>query len=144
VLWLVGAKLVEKYHDPVLARRALENCPFVVVNELFLTETAQLADLVLPVASVAEKDGTYTNCERRVQRLYKAFDIAPDIKPDWLVFAEVVAQLGGGAAYFSARDILRDIAASVPIYAGITPKALGESGIRWNYPAAEAAAPTGS
>jgi NADH-quinone oxidoreductase subunit G len=141
LLWLVGAKLIEKYPDPGLARRALENCPFVVVNELFLTETAQMADLVLPVASMAEKDGTYTNCERRVQRLYKAFDVSPNIKPDWLVFTEVAAQLGGGAAYFSARDILRDIAANVPIYAGITPKSLGESGIRWNYPTVQAAAP---
>src|SRR5581483_501098 len=93
VLWIVGAKLVENYHDADLVRRALERCPFVVVNELTLTETAELADLVLPVASVAEKDGTYTNCERRVQRIYKAFDLSPDIKPDWLVFTEVAALL---------------------------------------------------
>ncbi len=137
-LWIVGAKLVEKYFDPDLARRALENCPFVVVNELTLTETARLADLVLPVASVAEKDGTYTNCERRIQRIYKAFDISPEIKPDWLVFAEVAAQMARSTPYFSARDILRDIAANVPIYAGITPRNLGESGIRWHYPGTEA------
>jgi len=136
-LWVVGAKLVERYHDPDLARRALENCPFVVVNELFLTETAALADLVLPVASMAEKDGSYTNCERRVQRIYKAFDLGPEIRPDWLVFTEVAAQMGGGSIYFSARDILRDIAAHVAGYAGITPKSLGEAGIRWTYPEAD-------
>ncbi len=134
LLWLVGAKLVENYPDPALARRALENCPFVVVNELQMTETAQLADLVLPVAGVAEKDGTYTNCERRVQRIYRAFELSHDIKPDWLVFTEVAAQLGSGITYFSARDVLRDIAANVPIYEGITPRSLGESGVRWNYP----------
>ena len=97
-----------------------------------------MADLVLPAASVAEKDGTYTNCERRVQRIYKAFDISPDIKPDWLIFTEVATRLAGGAPYFSARDILREIAANVPTYAGITPKSLGEGkaeGIRWNYSA---------
>ncbi len=130
LLWIVGAKLVENYHDPAMARRALENCPFVVVNELTMTETAKLAGLVLPVASVAEKDGTYTNCERRVQRIYKAFEISPDIKPDWLVFTEVTSQLERGAFYFSARDVLRDIAAKVPLYAGITPQRLGESGLR--------------
>jgi NADH-quinone oxidoreductase subunit G len=136
-LWIVGAKLIENYPDSDLARRALENCPFVVVNELTMTETARAADLVLPVASVAEKDGTYTNCERRVQRIYKAFEISRDVKPDWLVFSEVTAQLGGGTPYFSARDVLRDIAANVPIYAAISPKSLGETGVRWNYPATE-------
>src|SRR5579871_777833 len=142
LLWIVGAKLVEKFHDPALARRALEACPFVVVNELSMTETAQLADLVLPVASMAEKDGTYTSCERRVQRIYRAFDMSPDIKPDWLVFTEVSAQLGGGAPCFSARDILRDIAANVPAYAGLTLKSLGESGVRWSDPNAAAPKPT--
>ncbi|HLV80063.1 MAG TPA: molybdopterin-dependent oxidoreductase, partial [Chthonomonadaceae bacterium] len=134
VLWLVGAKLLEKYHDPDLARRALERCPFVAVNELTMTQTAEMADLVLPVASVAEKDGTYANCERRIQRIYKAFDLAPDIKPDWLVFSEVAALLGSEWPYFSARDVLKDIAASVPIYAQVNPSALGESGLRWRYP----------
>ena len=132
VLWLVGAKLREQFPDKNLVASALEKA-FVVVNELEMTETAQYADLVLPAASVAEKDGTYTNCERRVQRIYKAFDISPDIKPDWLIFSEIAAQMGSGTPFFSARDILRDIAANVPLYAGMTPKALGEAGLRWNY-----------
>ncbi len=132
VLWLVGAKLREQFPEADLAARAMEKA-FVVVNELEMTETAQFADLILPAASVAEKDGTYTNCERRVQRIYKAFEISPDIKPDWLIFSEIAAQMGGGTPFFSARDILRDIAANVPLYAGMTPKALGESGLRWNY-----------
>jgi NADH-quinone oxidoreductase subunit G len=137
VLWLVGAKVVEQFPDTALAQKALENCPFVVVNELTLTETAQKADLVLPAASFAEKDGTFTNCERRVQRIYKAFEISQDIKPDWLIFSEVSARLGGGAPYFSPRDILKAIAASVPAYSAITPKSLGEEGVCWEY--AEAA-----
>lgn len=133
-LWIVGAKLVESYHDPELARRALQNCPFIVVSELEMTETSQLADLVLPVASVIEKDGTYTSCERRIQRIYKAYDYSPEVKPDWLVFTETIAQLGGNVPYFSARDVLRDIAADVPMYSGVTLKSLGESGVRWSYP----------
>lgn len=133
VLWIAGANVVRDYHDAALARRAMQNGPFVVVNALERDETAELADLVLPVASVAEKDGTYTNCERRVQQIYRAFEISPDIKPDWLVFTEVAAQLGAGAPYFSARDILRDIASNVAIYARITPNAMGETGTRWDY-----------
>jgi NADH-quinone oxidoreductase subunit G len=132
MLWIAGADLMTKYHDPGLAQRALQNA-FSVVSELSLTETALLADLVLPAASVAEKDGTYTNCERRVQRIYKAFDISPNIKADWLIFTETATRLAGGAPYFSARDILRDIAASVPLYQGITPRSLGENGVRWHY-----------
>src|SRR5262249_54362710 len=129
--------LVNQFHDTDLARRALEACPFVVVNALSLTETARMANVVLPVQSVAERDGTYTNVERRVQRFFKAFEIAPTIHAEWLVFAEVAARMGGAPPYFSARDILRDIAANVPIYAGCTPRALGDEGVRWDYPAAE-------
>ncbi len=139
-LWIVGAKLAENYHDIALVDRALKACPFVVVNELHLTDTAQLADLVLPAASFAEKDGTFTNCERRVQRISKAFDVAPDIKPDWLIFTEIGAQMGGGSLYFTARDVIRDIAATVPQYAGINYRSLGEFGVRWQY-AGDAAKP---
>lgn len=68
-----------------------------------------------------------------MQRLYKAFDLSPEIKPDWLIFNEVVTQLAGGAPYFSARDILREIAANVKPYAAITPKSVSEDGVRWHY-----------
>jgi len=135
VLWIVGAKVLEKFGNRELAQSALEACPFVVVNELTMTETAQAADLVLPAASFAEKDGTFTNCERRVQRIHKAFDISLDIKPDWLIFSEVSARLGAGSPYFSARDVFRAITAQVPAYAEMSLKNLGDEGIRWEYPA---------
>jgi NADH-quinone oxidoreductase subunit G len=140
-LWIAGADLMKSYHDPALVERALEACPFVVVSELFMTETARRATLVLPAASMAEKDGTYTNCERRVQQIHRAFEISPDVKPDWLIFAETGMALGGGTPAFSARDILREIAASVPIYAGMTPKSLGDGGLRWSYPESAARTP---
>ena len=140
-LWIHEADLLEEYHDPALAKSALENCPFIVVNDLFLTETAKHADLVLPVSSVAEKDGTFTSCERRVQRFYKAFELDPNIKPAWLVFSEMATQLGSRDTYFSSRDILKEIASEIPTYAEITPKSLGESGIRWNETAGETKSP---
>ena len=141
-LWIHEADLLEEHHNPDLAKSALENCSFIVVNDLFLTETAKHADLVLPVSSVAEKDGTFTSCERRVQRFYKAFELDPNIKPAWLVFSEMATQLGSKSTYFSSRDILKEIAASVPAYSDITPKSLGESGIRWSYPEGEMTPPT--
>ena len=141
LLWIAGTDIASLYHDRALARAALEACPFVVVNALSMTATASLASLILPSASVAEVDGTYTNCERRVQRVFKAFDLSPDIKPDWLIFTEVSTQLVGGAPYFSARDILREIATAVSPYSAMTPKSVSEGGVRWSYPEGTAPAP---
>lgn len=129
MLWVLGAKLAEKYPDRELVQAALSTA-FVVVSELEMTETAQYADLILPAASFAEKDGTFTNCEGRVQRIYKAFDILGDVKPDWLIFTEIASQMGTNFPYFSARDITLDLSKSVPSFTGITPKSLGDSGIR--------------
>jgi NADH-quinone oxidoreductase subunit G len=75
------------------ARAALEAAEFVVVQELFLTETAKLADVVLPAASVAERDGTYTNAERRVQRSRQARPVVGDSRPDWAILAEIGRRL---------------------------------------------------
>ncbi len=133
-LWIVGADLVNDFYDPDLAQRAIEACPFVVVNALSMTDTAKLADLVLPVQSVAERDGTYTNVERRVQRFYRAFEISASIRPEWLIFAEVGAKMGGSPPYFAVRDVMRDIAAAVPMYKDISLRTLGDQGIRWEYP----------
>ncbi len=136
-LWLHQTDLLSEYHDFNTAKSALDNCPFLIVSDLTLTETAKHADVVLPVASSAEIDGTFTNCERRVQRLYKAFEIDPNIKPSWLVFTEISAQMGNAMNYFNSRDILKEIAAIVPQYFGINPKNLGEAGVRWMEPASE-------
>jgi predicted molibdopterin-dependent oxidoreductase YjgC len=137
MLWIVNVDLANAFHDRGLAIRALENCPFVVVHAHTLTETASMANVVLPVQTVAERDGTFTNCERRVQRFYKAFEISPEIHSDWVIFAQIAAQMGSGLPYFSPRDILREITATVPIYKDCGPRALGEEGVRWQYPEAE-------
>jgi NADH-quinone oxidoreductase subunit G len=141
MLWVVGANPVAEFHDRALATRAFEESPFTVVHALEMNETAQMADVILPVQSVAERDGTYTNVERRVQRFLRAFEISPDIHADWLVFQQIGAQMGKFMPFFAARDILRDIAANVPAYQEFTPRALGDLGIRWNYPAEERPAP---
>lgn len=140
-LWVVGANLAEEFHDRERALAGLENCPFLVVSAYALTQTAKMADVVLPMATVAEMDGTYTNCERRVQRFLQAFEIAPSILPAWSACAHIARRLGVPMPYVSSRDVLRDITANVPLYAACGPRDLGEFGVRWEYPAREPAAP---
>ena len=141
LLWIMGADLLNGYADPVVAKQALENCPFIVINELTLTETASMADLILPVASMAEKDGTYTSCERRIQRVYRAFDVDSNLKTDWQIFSEVGERMGTVSTCVSARDLWLEITSSASNYANITLKALGDEGIRWQYPAEAAQSP---
>jgi len=141
LLWLVGVDLLGSFHDPDLARHALEACPFVVANALELDETARLADVVLPVQSVAEREGTFTNVERRVQRFWRAFEISPEIHADWVVFSQIAAQMGHGLPYFSARDIMREITQTVPLYAGCGYRELGDQGVRWECPQDDRPAP---
>jgi len=122
------------------ARAALAEAEFVVVQDLFLTPTAQLAHVVLPAASVAEREGTYTNAERRVQRSRQARAPVGHSRPDWQIFAEVGQALsaragqqaprGADAAwdYLTAADVAAEIAERVPGYAGVTYRALAATG----------------
>ncbi len=108
MLYVMGSDPVAKYKDTALARRALEAAEFVVVQELFLTETAKLADIVLPAASFAEKDGTFVNIEGREQKIKQALKPVGDSRPDWRIIADLMGRLGTPVPYFSARDIYRE------------------------------------
>jgi len=131
VLYIVGEDVAQKYHDPELAQRALENAGFVIVQDLFLTETAQYADVVLPAASVAEKEGTFTNTEGRVQRFWKAFNSpSPEVKPDLNIFAELAVYLGKPIPVFSAEQVMDEIAKVVPAYAACGYEVLPAEGHR--------------
>jgi NADH-quinone oxidoreductase subunit G len=117
---------------------------FVIVQDLFLTASAEYADVVLPTASVAEREGTYTNAERRVQRSRQACAPVGESRPDWQIVAAVAQALamvpiGGGRngpipvtteawSYMVAADVGNEIAAQVPGYAGITYAALAATG----------------
>ncbi len=130
-LWISGTDVVGRYWDPPAAIRALEACPFLVVTDLHLTPTAQMADVVLPVASVAERNGTFTNVEGRVQQFLKAYDPPAGVRQEWRIAMQVAARLGSAMHYASSREMLADIAATVPIYVGCGPDALGDEGKRW-------------
>jgi predicted molibdopterin-dependent oxidoreductase YjgC len=137
VLYIVGEDIAQKYHDTELAQSALEKAGFVIVQDLFLTETAQYADVVLPAASVAEKEGTFTNTERRVQRFWKAFHSpSPDVKPDLNIFTELAVYLGKPIPVFSAEQVMEEIGQVFPAYAVCRYDHMPAEGVRVQAPAA--------
>ena len=112
-------------------RHVLEHVDFLVVQDIFLSETAELADVVLPAAAFAEKDGTFTNTERRVQRVRKAVDAPGKAKPDWQILMELMNLMGYDKKYSHPAKIMKEVAELTPSYAGINYKRLEHGGLQW-------------
>lgn len=117
-------------------RAALEKLDFLVVDELFLTETAEYADVVLPGSSFAENDGTFTNTERRIQRVRQAIEPLPG-RATWQVLTELSNRMGVPCSYSGPDDIFAEMASLTPSMAGISYSRLEEKGIQWPCPNAE-------
>jgi NADH-quinone oxidoreductase subunit G len=100
---------------------------FLVVQDLFLTETAKLADVVLPAQSFAERDGTFTNTERRVQLFRSAIKPAGESKADWWIVSEIAKRIGAKWDYKNAAHVMDEIASTVALYKGMTYAALAEN-----------------
>ena len=115
--------------------KCLRSLDFLVVQDIFLTETAQLADVVLPGVSGFEKDGTFTNSERRIQLGHKAVDPPGEARQDWRIVGEVARRMGyDGLSYNSPKEIMEEIASLTPIYGGISYDRLGSQGLQWPCP----------
>jgi len=125
--------------DPDLhhVEEALEKLDFLVVQDIFLTETAKYADVVLPGATFAEKDGTFSNTERRVQRVRKAIDPVGDAKPDWQIICELASRMGYPMQYNSPEDIFEEMKTLTPSYAGMSYARLEGRGLQWPCPSAD-------
>ncbi len=109
----------------------LAGMDFVVVQDMFLTETAQVADVVLPACSFAEKDGTFTNTARLVQRVRRVIDPVGESRPDWEIICELGKRMGyGGMDYAHPGEIMREIASLVPPYGGVSYERLEHGGLR--------------
>ena len=108
-LYVMGQDLLTTFPDKTLARQALEKVPYLIVQDLFMTETAKLAQVILPTCSFIEKDGSFTNIEGRVQKFKKAVEPRGQSKPDWQIISELSARLGKPVPYFSPRDVAREI-----------------------------------
>ncbi|MCS6884334.1 MAG: molybdopterin-dependent oxidoreductase [Acidobacteriota bacterium] len=118
-LYLAGSNPVEQYGNSW--KEALSKLDLLVVADLFMTETAQLADVVFPVNSFAELDGTYTNAVGQVQRVNRALEGTGRTRPDWMIINMLAKEMGlEFGARGSAASIFRDIASEIPAYSGIS------------------------
>jgi formate dehydrogenase alpha subunit len=134
-LYIMGENPMVSDPDLKHVEEALKNLAFLVVQDIFLTETAQLADVVLPAASFAEKDGTFTNTERRVQRVRKGVEPPGQARTDWEIIADLSTRMGYAMQYRSAEEIFAEFTELTPSYAGISYKRLErEGGIQWPCP----------
>ena len=141
-LYLIGENPVISHADSAHAVHCLEKIPFLVVQDIFLTETAKLADVVLPAACFAEKNGTFTNTERRVQRVRKAVNPPQGARDDAQIICEVAAKMGAVLAPEGGKNvagIFDEMATVTPSYAGLSYKRIDEQGIQWPCPDAESA-----
>ncbi len=133
-LYIMGENPAMSDPDIKHVKEALENKEFLVVQDIFLTETAQLADVVLPALSFAEKDGTFTNTERRVQLIRKAIDPAGEAMLDWQIICEIASRMGYDMSYDSESQIMDEISILTPSYGGIRHNRLENGGLQWPCP----------
>ncbi len=137
-IYLIGENPVLSDPDANHVRESLEKLEFLVVQDIFLTETAQLADVVLPAASFAEKNGTFTNTERRVQPVRKAIEPIGDSRPDWLITCQIARKMGAkGFDFENSSQIMDEIACLTPNYGGIDYSRLEAGGLQWPCPTKE-------
>ncbi|HKV86146.1 MAG TPA: NADH-quinone oxidoreductase subunit NuoG [Ktedonobacterales bacterium] len=128
-LYVMGADPVRRLTEQQAG--ALDALDFLVVQDMFLTETAMRADVVLPAVAYTEKDGTFTNTERNVQVTRRAMLPLPGARADWEILSGLARALGLGWTYLAPAQILSEIARTTPLYAGASRRALGDSGARW-------------
>lgn len=137
-IYIMGENPMLSDPDINHVKKALENLEFLVVQDIFLTETAQLADMVLPGTSYAERDGTFTATDRRVQRIRKAIEPRGESKPDWQIICALARKMGSpGFEYSSPAEIMDEIASVTPIYGGIGYERIEDIGLQWPCPSKE-------
>ena len=130
-LWILGEDVVQTDPNQKHVIASLANLDLLIVQEIFLSETAKMADVVLPGSSFLEKSGTFTNGERRVQRVNAAVEPKEGCKTDGQIIVEMMNALGYPQAEYDAANVLTEIAQVVPFFAGITWQNLGENGLQW-------------
>ena len=130
-LYIMGENPMISDPDQNHIREALKKLDFLLVQDIFLSETAEFADVVLPAASFAEKDGTFTNTERRIQRINKAIEPIGEAKADWQILMEISTLLGYEEYYENPSEIMDEIAACTPSYGGISYKRLKKESLQW-------------
>lgn len=130
-LWIIGEDVVQTDPNTQKVIKALESLDLLVVSELFMTETAKLATVVLPASSFFEKEGTFTNGERRIQRVQKVVEPIEGTKPDGQIIVEMMRKMGYEQCDYTAENLLNEISQIVPFFAGVKWNELGNNGKQW-------------
>jgi formate dehydrogenase alpha subunit len=133
-LYVMGENPMLSDPDLTHAKDALNHLELLIVQDIVLSETAQLAHVVLPAASFAEKDGTFTNTERRVQRIRKAVTVPGQAKADWEIISELSTKMGYPMDYVNPEAIMHEINGLTPSYAGISYDRIEKVGLQWPCP----------
>ncbi len=137
-LYIMGENPMVSDPDIKHVKESLEKLDFLAVQDIFLTETARLAHVVLPAVTFAEKDGTYTTTDRRVQLASKAIEPIGESKPDWEIISLLAKKMGSNEFnYGSPADIMDEMARITPIYGGISYDRLKVNGLQWPCPTKE-------
>lgn len=130
-LYIVGENPMVSDPDLNNVRKSLDSLEFLIVQDIFMTETAQMANVVLPSAAFAEKDGTFTNTERKIQRLRKALDPPGAAREDSDIICDLSSRMGYTMSYNSSLAVMEEIARITPSYCGINYERLERGGIFW-------------
>lgn len=133
LLYIMGENPVVSDPDTTHVKHALEKA-FVVVQDIFLNETAEFADVVFPTTAFAEKDGTFSNTERRVQRIRKAAKVKGESRNDWWIIMQIMNRIGYKCHYDTVEDIFNELRTVTPSYAGITYEKIDKVGVQWPCP----------
>lgn len=134
-MFIMGENPMLSDPDQAHARMALQQLELLVVQDIFLTETAALADIVLPAACYAEKEGTFTSTERRIQRLRKAVEPPGAARADGEIICDLAERAGyGGMRYAGPSAVMDEIASLTPIYRGVSYERLDPHGLQWPCP----------
>ncbi|RLD28566.1 MAG: formate dehydrogenase subunit alpha [Bacteroidetes bacterium] len=130
-LWIIGEDIVQTDPNTQKVIKALESTDLVIVQELFMTETAKYADVILSGASFLEKNGTFTNGERRVQAVRQVVKPIEGSKPDGQIIVDIMNRMGYNQPDYTPDGLLEEISQIVPFFAGITWERLGKNGLQW-------------
>ena len=130
-LWLMGEDVVQTDPNSEAVKKAMDSLDFLVVQEIFMTETAHYANVILPAASFLEKSGTFTNAERRVQQVNATVEPLSGTKPDGQIIVEIMNRMGYSQPDYTPEGMLEEISQIVPFFAGATWEGLGKNGKQW-------------
>lgn len=133
-MYIMGENPAISDPDTTHIIEAIKGLDFLVVQDIFMSDTAELADVVLPAVSFAEKDGTFTNTERRVQKLQEVIPPMHSALPDWKIISELSKRMGYDMGYRASHEIMEEIALLTPPYGGIFHHRLDNYGLQWPCP----------